>query len=84
MKKKFSKKLNWLLFRARMSHIRWMLEEIKLIRTCILGMFFMACPKNDEQHKQLEDYVHGYDKALHTLETEVVSRAREICNIDNK
>ena len=84
MKKKFTKKLNWLLFKARMSHIRWMMEEIKLIRICIRGMFFMVYPKNDEQHRQLVDYVQGYDKAVQTLETEVVSRAREICNLGGK
>lgn len=84
MKKKFSKKLNRLLFKNRMNHIRWLMEEIKLIRICIRGMFFMVRPKNDEQHKQLVDYIQGYDRAIQTLETEVVSRAREICNLGSK
>jgi len=85
MKKKlFSRKLNWMLFKTRVSHIRWMLMEIKLLKICILGMFRIVCPKNDKQYNQLITYVQAYDEIVQTLETEVVSRSRKICTMDNK
>lgn len=85
MKKKlFSRKLRWKLFKTRVSHLKWLLEIIKLIKICIVGIFYTSCPTNDKQRERLILYVDTYDKMIRTLETDIIGRAREICNIKDE